>query len=102
MHMLRSGRRVSRDRHDGIDHQLTRTVIGHVTTPVGLLKRGSDGSRIGEHVRSVGMHAQRVHVGMLEHQQVVVLGPRGQCVLERERLVVGNGPQGADAQHVMR
>ena len=62
--------------------QLPGTVVGHVAASVGALQGGAHRCRVNQDVRRVGVRAQGVHVGVLEHQQIVVLAPGGQGVLE--------------------
>ena len=74
-------------------------MIGDVTAPVGLHELGTDGGGIDQHVLTSRSHAQRVHVRVLEKEQVVVDGPREQRVLQRVGVAVPDPPEPADAEH---
>ena len=91
--------RVVGHRDDRVHHQLTRSVIGDVAAAVGPLERGTDRGRVDEHVTVVGVRTERVGVGVLKDEQVVVARPRGQSVLELVGLVIGDRPERPDAQH---
>ena len=57
---------------DRVADELPGTVVGDVAAAVGAHELGADVGRRHEHVAEVGAHAERVHVRVLEQQQVVV------------------------------
>ena len=93
MDVRRTRCRIVGHRHDRVGHQLSRPVVGDVPAAIGALQDGADRRRIDQHVALVGVHAQRVGVRVLQHQQVVVGRFRGQGVLQRVGLVIGNRPE---------
>ena len=86
-------------RDDRVRHELAGAVVRHVAAAVGALERGADLRRVDEDVAVVGVRAERVHVRVLQQQEVVVLGLTGQRVLQHRGLVVRDRPEGPDAQH---
>ncbi len=93
VHVGRAGRGIVGHRDDRVGDQLARTVVRDVAPAVGALEHRADGGGIDEHVALLGVRAQRVGVGVLQDQQVVVGRLARQGVLQRVRLVVGNRPQ---------
>ncbi len=82
--------------HDGIDDQLSGTVVGHVPTTVGTLQRRTHAGWIDEHMLRIGPHAQGVNVRVLEQQQVVVVGSSGDGMLKGAGLRVGHHAEPTD------
>ena len=99
VHVGRSRGRVVGHGDDRVGHQLARAVIGDVAAAVGPLEHGPDRGRVDEHVTVIGVRAERVGVRVLEDEQVVVVRPRGQGVLQLVGLVVRDRPERADTQH---
>ncbi len=97
--MRRSGGQAVGNRNDRIEHQLAGAVVSDVAAAVGLFEGGAHGSRIDQNVRPIGVDPQREDVGMLEDEQILVVGVLRQRMLQDVRLVIGNRPQGANPQH---
>ena len=76
--------------------ELPRSVIGHVTAPVDMDQVGAHRRRLDQHVAHVAVHPDGVDVRMLEEEQVVVVGPRGDGPLQGPRLLVGQSAQPTD------
>ena len=88
--------------HDRVGDQLAGPVVGDVAAAIGALERRTHQRRVDQHVPFVRMGPERVGVRVLQEQEVVVPGPRGQRVLQHVRLVVRNRPERPDAQHGRR
>ena len=68
-------------------------MVGHVAAPVGPLELGADRDGVDQQVGRVGPQAERVHVRVLEQQEVVVGRPVAEAPLEDERVAVADGAQ---------
>ena len=99
VHVRGARRRVVGHVHDRIGDQLPRPVVGDVPAAVGALEHGADQHRVDEDMALVGVRPERVGVGVLQEEQIVVGGLGGQGMLQRERLVVRHRPEHPDAQH---
>ncbi len=100
--MASTGPRIVVDGEDGIDDQLTGAVVGHVATTVGDDEGCADFGRVHEDVRGIRPDTERKDVGVLENEEVVVVGAPGQALLEVQRLGVGNRTDPAYAQYAVR
>ena len=89
---------LSRDGENGIADELARTVVGDITTTIGLDEISAHARRVDQHVRQIRVNAQREHVRVFEQQQVVVCR-REQATLQRERVAV---PHLAEPEHAQR
>ena len=101
-----------RQRDDRVADELTRAVVRDVAAAVGVHEIGADRRRRHEHVRRVGACAERVDVGVLEQEQVVITGSLVERPLEcvgirvrdaaepscPERHPRGRGQSSSDAQ----
>ena len=83
---------------DRVADELARPVVGDVAPAVGADEVGADVGGRDEHVAEVGAHAERVYVGVLEQQEVVVGAALEQRPLQVVGLGVGNGAEPADAE----
>ncbi len=81
------------DGQNRIADQLTWAVVGDVAPTVRPYELRTHGGRVDEDVVELPVHAERVHVRMLEQQQPVLPTVLEQAVLQRERVVVGDPPE---------
>ena len=82
--------RIVVDGEDGIDNQLTRAVIGHVAATIRDDEGRTDLGGVHEDVCAIRSHAEGIDVGVLEYEEVVVVGTSGQALLEIQGLGVGD------------
>lgn len=88
-----------REGENRISDQLPRAVVRHVAAAVHLHQlRTHRVGRTLEVLVEFGAGAVGEDVWVLEQQQVLTIGAREQCLLQRERLAVGHAPQPADVQ----
>ena len=86
------------ERQDRVADELSGTVVGDVTTPVGAAEFGTGGGGIHQQVRDGGPRTHRDDVGMLEQQQVVAGTVGVQAPLQRPGLVVADPAEPANGQ----
>ena len=88
------------DVHHRVRHELARAVIRDVAAPVGLHQLGTHGDRIDQHVGTIGVRPQREHVGVLEHEEVVVTAPVVHGTLDSQRFDVRDPSEPPHPEHV--
>ena len=91
--------RPSADVEDRVADQLAGAVVGDVAAPVGVHELGADGLGVDEDVLGLGPHAERVHVRVLEQEQVLArVRALDKRLLQHVRVPVADAPEPADAQ----
>jgi hypothetical protein len=83
----------ARQREDRVADELPGAVVRDVAAAVGPHELGSDGSGRDEDVAEIGTRTERVHVGMLEQQQVVVGAALVEPALERVGVAIRDAPE---------
>ena len=84
---------------DRVPDELAGTVVGHVAPPVGPDELGTDRGGRYEHVGRIGRRAERVHVRVLEQQEVVVGGALVQRALQLVGFPIGHPTEPARSEH---
>jgi len=88
------------DRHDRIEDELSRTVVGDVPTTIRVHQLRPYRFWSNKYVGRIGTNAHSVHRRVLEHEQVIVHGSRCQGMLKGESLSVRHTAQATNAQHL--
>ena len=83
------------DAADRISHELAGSVEGDITATVDLDQFGPDVSRVHQDVCRIAVRAQRVDSSVLEQQEIVVIGPLRQRLLQIPGLGVRDASQPA-------
>jgi hypothetical protein len=81
-----------------IADELTGSVVGDVAATIGGHHRSADRRRIDQHIGRIGVHAERVHVGVFQQEEPVAPTLVEQGTLDHRRFIIGNGSEPTDVQ----
>ena len=93
------GARHGRHADDRVADQLAGAMVGDVASPVSSRQLGPDRLRGDQDVLGLSPDPERVDVGMLEEEQIVVSGPGEQGALERVGIAVADPSEPSCPKH---